>query len=191
MKSIIPIISIILFILALTSSYFMLYKTKVKITKYENIVSQLSSCSENYLASLLTTSEDLSKVNVNVLGNNECALYDLCNTNLCYYFSPNDCETCIEENIFELVKMIRNKELSKVIIISKEDKLRYLKLLERTHREEDIIFATTDSMCLKKSCYFLFDKNCHKSNFYYPVKGEFGFTLLYLEAVCKKVNGNS
>ncbi len=157
------------------------------IEEYDKLVSEMKSNSQNYLASLCKESNQYSDSLFLLATSDTTRIQDINKPCLLFYFEPNDCMTCIEENIFTLINLSKNNSSLNIYILSTMEKMYYLKLLLKTHNIESIHYGCfiDSAMIKKRTSYSLRLPSGKLSNSYYPAKGNVKSTKRYLETVEK------
>lgn len=177
---------LILFLLAMMTvfNYMKLNTANDKIEKYDKVNRKLQNDSENYLSSLTGYSAGYSGSNIMLITGDTLNFADRSGFGLYFFFSSNDCMTCVEENVFELIKLAKGTKPFPVYIFTTKENRRYIELLSRANDIKSISygFCTEESQILSHH-YFYVSDNGEISNTYYPEKGNFGSTKRYLENI--------
>jgi hypothetical protein len=159
---------------------------KDKIEKYDKVNRKLQNDSENYLSSLTGYSAGYSDSAIILMTGDTINLTTMGNPGLFFFFSSKDYMTCVEENVFELIKSAKVTNSFPLYIFTTKENRRYIELLSRANDIKNIGygFCTEESQGLSLH-YFYISDNGEISNTYYPEKGNFGSTKRYLENVRK------
>ncbi len=162
---------------------------KKSLNRYELILRDLQSESKNYLNSLINVSDINDDAKIILTTNDTLSIANLKKPCLCYFYSSSECMSCVEENIFELLKLEKNKNLFNIYIISTIENFEYLKIMSKTHISDSLIFCYwANKEIVTPSFYFMIFNNGVISNIYYPIKGESKTTLKYLKKASTKLN---
>jgi hypothetical protein len=183
MKYSYPLILLVLAIMT-AFSYLRLNTANNKIEKYDKISKKFQNDSENYLSSLTNFSAGYSDSNFILETGDTINFADRSHSGLFFFFSSKDCMTCVEENIFELIKLAKAANSIPLYILTTKENRRYIELLSRANDIKDISYG----FCMQESQfsshhYFYISENGEISNTYYPKKGSFGSTKRYLKDV--------
>jgi len=174
-------ISIIVLSLVSIFSYSKILDYTARMKDYENLNRNLLTDLENYLNSLTNCVYNHSNLEIALMKGDTICLSDINNTSIFYLFSANDCSSCIEENIFNIINLQKKNLLAIKYIISSEEKIEYLCNLSRTYGNDSLLFGyALDDSNTKESHYFLVLEDGSISNTYYPKMGCFESTKKYI-----------
>ncbi len=172
--------------LSLLFSFMKLKTANNRIEEFSGVNKILSLESENYLKSLASGFPIKEDFIINSLTGETMFLSETKRPCLCYFFSSADCMSCVEENIFFLIKLVKNKNLLNVLVITTMEKSEYLKSMSNIQDASFINFGIcSNEINLDSSFYFMIFGSGDISNIYFPRKGEMESTLRYLDKVCK------
>lgn len=186
MKYLYPIMLLSLAVMT-ALNYLKLHTAHDKIEKYDEICKNLQNDSESYLSSLTGYAAEYSGQKILLMTGDIVNLTDTGNPGLFFFFSPNECMSCIEENIFTLIKLAKNCSRD-IYIVSTREEISYLRLLYKVHKVDSLHFGYfLGTSGISASCFFMKLENGKMSNTYYPLKGKFESTQRYLDLVKEKL----
>lgn len=184
MKYLAPFSILILLVMSILS-YVKINTTTHKLEEYEKLIINLQNDSENYLSSLNSHSFGHSDLRILLMTGDTISLSTIKNPNLFYFFSPNDCNTCVEENIFAIIELAKNYYSKDKYIITTKDKMQYLSLLSRAHKINSLYFGYVLGESVIPVSHYFMVFNGGISNSYYPRMGHFESTQRYLQNALK------
>ncbi len=111
--------------------------------------------------------------------------YNKCmNPSLLYYFSINDCNTCVDENINLILKCFLADDSINVVLASSESNFRDLYLKQRVNYNSRVKYGIIKNITSITTNFFVFvNKRGQQSNVYYPVIGKSQITEEYLRSI--------
>jgi hypothetical protein len=158
-----------------------------KLEKYDEICKNLQNDSKSYLSSLTDYAADYFGQKVLLMTGDTVNLTETGNSSLFFFFSPSECMSCVEENIFTLIGLAKSCSRD-IYIVSTREQISYLRLLYKIHKVNSLHFGCfLGTSGVSASCYFMKLENGKMSNTYYPPKGKFESTQRYLDLVKEKL----
>jgi len=180
MRYLVFIFVIILFVFT-TISYFKVSKTVNELEFMKLHAQEIQTMSDDFLNSLLNSRIEHFDSIFNISSNEALSFYDINKPALIYFFSPNDCISCIDDNIFTMINLSQKYNSINVYIISTKEKMSYLISLSRTHKTGSLNFAyLLDKPIPPSSNYFLLFEDGSLSNTYFPIQSRFASSQQYL-----------
>jgi hypothetical protein len=183
---------LLIVVIAMAISFLKLNMAKRKIEECSKTNNYLQIDSKNYLESLTSYNVNYSNAKVLSMEGDTIELKDLKKPCLCYFFTPNECETCIDENIFALIKLSRNKKIANIYVITTKERMHYINLMSRAYKTNSLSFGyLLYPLNLSRSNYFIVFEDGRLLNSYYPRKGEFVSTQKYLKKTVEVINNTN
>jgi hypothetical protein len=187
MKLLISLSILLLFFLT-AGSYIKLVNTSNQLedSKTQNII--LDKTVANYLHSLLNQSIDHSNSTYFLITGDTIRNTNIRKPSLFYLFSPEDCASCVEENILNLVELSKKNDSISIYIISSKEKLHYLSLMARSYTSNTLhlgYILGDEKIFISHYCIM---EDGPTSNSYYPLKGYFESTKRYLESAINVIS---
>lgn len=176
---------LLLFVLTIVSEV-KINSFKKSLSEFKNENKVLQNDSENYLNSLFNYSINHPDSLISILTSDTISLSTIRHPTLFYFFSPNDCMSCVDENIFTIINLAKINVSINIYIVSTIDKMQYLSSFSKTQKIKTLFFAyVIGELGIPASNYFIVFENGKVSNSYYPLKNQFESTERYLQNAMK------
>ncbi|MFW6275087.1 MAG: hypothetical protein ACOC2M_00475 [bacterium] len=192
MKNYIYIILLGLAAIMLFFNGYRIKRVRYDLEKGEQNYQLLKRDSEIFLNSLLNVNcvNDLSKI---LLVNGDTLMLNKVKSKSLYFFFPaNECMSCVEQNVFALLDFSKENTELNVYIVAAKQQMRYIQVMYKSHRESNVIFGILlDEKPQFNSSFYFLSKEGEFTNVFYPQKGEFEATELYLKKIKKSLNPNA
>jgi len=165
-------------------SYLKIKSTLKKLEEYQELTQVLQNDSKIFLFSLQKKSFSHSDLKIVLTTGDTIDLATLNGLSGFYLFSPDDCSTCTEENIFSIIGSVKEDSPKNFYIISTESKLHYLTMLSKAYSHKSLFFGyILGDSDIQVSHYFMTLNNGDQSNSFYPIRGNIESTKRYLNSM--------
>lgn len=165
-----------------------LFRSSYNLHHANDNINKLEIESNSYLESLTRTVNMEDQLNVVLLNGDTINVLEKKKPTIIFYFSPQLCMTCVEENIYELFSLNEtNFYPVNILIISTNKYNSYIKVLSKTNNKTSIDYGYyLKEKYNSKLMYYLISDNGKLSNKYFPQKGQFKVTQRYLHYLMNK-----
>lgn len=108
---------------------------------------------------------------------------------LVYFFSHEECNSCVEQHILDIRQTINKIDSASVIIISDNRSEKFNKMMARIYNSKKINFGILlKNISTNKSCYFIVSPGDKISNIFYPAMNNTESSIMYLKHAVKFLN---
>lgn len=147
--------------------------------------------SEIFLNSLLNKNYTRDLCTLLLIDGDTLNLHETKTNGLYFFFPANECMSCVEQNIFALLDFSKKHSELNIYVVTVKQQIHYINIISKSHRESAVNFGVLlDEIPRVNSSFYFFSKVGEFSNVFYPSKGEFEVTELYLKKVEEVLNQN-
>lgn len=136
----------------------------------------------NYLNSLTNTANDVHDQNIILISGDTIKMNTLKGECFFYFYSNNDCMTCVNDNIHEVINLAENTK-NNLYVITTYERIHDLYLFQRKTKLKRLHLGYVQNCSITNSFFLIKFNNGEFSNSYYPIKGEEFATDKYLNKI--------